>query len=458
MSAAAPQTSARPPVDPALTAFAALLRVEAEARTVIGVRDLLHLVVNETRALVRARQVFVVKRTRAGTYRVVAASSVPVVDPAAPAVRWIEAMLQRLATTPSSLAVQRDLDLAADADPNDPLTTAYPFRHILWVPFWTRHPSFAAGFLVLREAAWQDADRVVAARLAMTFGHAWSLLESPMPWASKVRWGSRWGWLGAAVLVVLGAVPVPLSSLAPVEVAARNGTTVAMPIDGQVQDVWVAPNTHVEAGQRLIRLVDTQWRNKLEIAEREVAVAVSRAEKANQLAISDVRGRHDLVVARAELSVRQAERDFARDMFARIDITAPSAGVVLFGDKKDLLGRPLATGDRLMEIANPEALELKLELASADAMVLSIGARVKAFLDADPLNPVEAKVARYDYQARVNESRTAVHRVFAEIEPTTTGTLRLGIRGTAQIYGPSAALAYVLLRRPITAARQWAGL
>jgi HlyD family secretion protein len=444
--------------DPAVAAFAALLRVEAEIRSIGRVVDLRHLAVNETRTLLRARQVFIIERGHTGAFKVTAASSLPVVDPTAPTVRWLEYIISRLSAS-VGLAGPNGFAARAHADAADPLTATYPFQHMHWVPFWSRRPCVTAGFLLVRDAPWQDADRAVSQRLAVTIGHAWALLDCPLPLAQRFRHLHRRWLLGAAVSVLLcGFLPVPMTALAPVEVMARGAVSLAMPMDGQVQDVLVAPSSRVETGAVLVRLVDTHARNKLEIAEREMAVAEARLAKANQLAIADVRGRHELGIARVELALRAAERDYARELFRKLEITASVAGVVLFGDKKDLIGRPLVTGDRLMEIADPRDVELKIEVPVADAVVVMHGARVKVFLDADPLHPVEATVTHFDYQARINEARVAVHRVFATIGPTDLRGHRLGIRGTAQIYGPSTPLGYLLLRRPIAATRQWFGL
>ena len=171
-----------------------------------------------------------------------------------------------------------------------------------------------------------------------------------------------------------------------------------------------------------------------------------------------MKSRHDLGIARAELALRTAERNFARDMFEKSVIVAPNAGVALFGDRKDLIGRPLATGDRLMEIADPHLVELRIDLPVSDALVLEPGARVKAFLDSDPLHPREAVVMRFDYQARLNETRMAVVRVTAELGEQEKDIPRLGVRGTAQIYGAVQPLILVLLRRPLSAIRQGLGI
>ena len=74
------------------------------------------------------------------------------------------------------------------------------------------------------------------------------------------------------------------------------------------------------------------------------------------------------------------------------------------------------------------------------------------------MHPIEAKVARIDFQARLSETGVATYRMVALIESDGRPPPQLGVRGTAQLYGPAAPLALYLLRRPLSAVRQWAGL
>lgn len=449
------QPSAAPASDPATAPFVTLLRVEADARAAKTSLELGHLMANETRALLRARQVFVLNRSGSGRYRITIASSLSVVDTTSPTVKWIEARLDHVAAKeagPQSFVLTQHPSTGCDTQPD------YPFRNAMWVPLWSRHGIIDAGLLLVRETPWSNAEYTLALRLAVTYGHAWTLLESPRPLGRRLRVGKRSAWLSGLAALSALALPVPLTALAPAEVVPQGARVIAMPIEGQVQEVLVSPSQRIEKGAPLIRLLDTVWRNKLEIAEREVTVAESRVAKANQLAITDTRGRHELGIARAELALRVAERTYAREMYERLLIRAPAAGIALFSDKKDLLGRPFSVGERLMDIADPAMLELKIELAVSDSLLLGNGARVKAFMDTDPLSHIEAAITRFDYQARLNDSRIAVHRVFADATAGGSTRLRLGARGTAQVHGPRTSLAYLVFRRPITALRQWAGL
>ena len=121
-----------------------------------------------------------------------------------------------------------------------------------------------------------------------------------------------------------------------------------------------------------------------------------------------------------------------------------------------MAGRPVQTGQELLRVADPERIALEIRLPVADAMVLKPGAPVALFLDADPLQEVNARIERSDYRPTLADDGTLAYRVTAGFEAI-EAPLRIGLRGTARVEGPSVRLFYYLFRRPLTAARQWLG-
>ncbi len=443
-------------LDPHVAALSQLLRLESEARHAPTEQALAHLIANETRGLVRGRQAFLMQQRSKHIFRVTTVSSLAVVDRNAPLIQWIERLVCQMATAEGS---GRTLEfvLPAYAATDDSLTAAYPFPHFLWVPLWSRTHPGSDGILLARETVWLDADRRVVERVAETYGHALQLHRS-RPRRAQLRLPVRLTSLIATLAVIAaGFIPVPMTALAPLEVVAHAPQTVTMPVDGIVQNVLVEPNATVSAGQRLVQLSDTLARNKLALAERETAVAAAKLEKASSLAFSDARGRHELGIARAELELRQTERDFAKTLLDKTSLVAINAGVAVFSSRKDLDGKPFAVGEKLMLIVDPSQVELKIDLAVADSVVLEAGTRAKAFLDSNPLHPIEATVSQIDYQARLSETGIAAYHMIATITANDQPPPQLGVRGTAQLYGAITPLAVFLLRRPLSALRQWAG-
>jgi hypothetical protein len=435
-----------------------LLKLEADLRQLPSLAAFEYFTANETRFVTRSQQTFVFSIDQRAKPRVTAVSAITTVDRAAPLICWIEAQVMKLSTEHGLDSVQ---EFKADSFelPAGIKDTGYPLQYLVWVPLLDLKKNVIGGLLQARITPWTEADLTVSQHVAGACSYAFIALNAQVTGWRRPKWLSR-KLIAAtiAILLLLGFVPVSMSALAPVEVTPQKPFIVTAPLEGVIERVLVEPNAAVKKGQPLIRMADTVLKNRLEVAEREVRVAKAKVKKASQLAFVDVRGRHQLGVVRAELALRTAEHRYARDLLERSLIKAERDGIAFYTDPQDLVGRPAAVGERLMELADPKRLQFRIDLPVADSIVLSDGARVKVFLDSDPLNPIEARLVRADFQARIRDNKQLAFRLIAKIDPNEKRPLRLGVRGTAQVYSDKVPLAFYLFRRPVSALRQWLGI
>lgn len=436
-----------------------LLKLESEMRQVRTPAELAYFMANETRLLTNAQQVAVFSASRRNRQTVSAVSAVAQIDRTSPLVLWFEDLVAALSEG-HGLAEPRELDAGAFPTSQPQMRDSYPLRHLLWIPLLDPDGKVIGGLLQARAKPWSEHDIAITRHLAGACAHTSLALRG-----SESIYGRPLGllkprplFLIAVLMGLMFLTPIPMSALAPVEVAPRDPFIVTAGVDGVIESVLVEPNAPVKKGEPLVRMADTVLKNRFEIAEREVLVAEAKYKKASQLAFVDMRGRHDLALAGAELELKTAERDFARDLLARSVITAGQDGVAVYSDKNELIGRSVAVGEKLMEIADPAATEFRIDLPVSDAIVLSERARVKVFLDADPLNPIETQLVRADFRARPRSGDVVAFRLVAAGPEGEAKINRLGVRGTAQIYGTQVTLGFYLFRRPISAARQWLGL
>lgn len=449
-----------PPVsgksDPSHLGAAKVLAIEGKVRAARDEVELLHLVANESRKLSSARQVFLLRRGRRGAFEVVCVSSMALIDRDTPFIRWIEAMVRSIIAQHGEEAPV-SFDLPAFTDASSPETKSYPFGHFIWQPFaLVSGPSFA-GALFARDLPWSEHDGKLIARECGVFADRWQALYG----ARVLRPRQSIGWLKRTALVVallgLSVLPVPLTTLAPVEIVARNPQRITAPIDGVIDEIMVDPNTRVTSGQVILRFDETATRNRLHVAEQELLVAKARMERTGQAAFSDANARHELGVAEADHELKKAERDFAADLLAKSRIIAERDGVLIFESKDHWIGRPVKTGERIMQIVDPGMVMAKIELPVADAIVLQNETTAQLFLDASPLSSVRARLVSQGYRAEPNSTNQLVFRLLAEIEPGEKEA-HIGSRGTAQLRGQRVMLIYYLVRRPLSALRQYIGL
>ena len=441
-------------VDPAVAALQTILRIERDARQAACVADLHYLIANEMRPIIGARQVFVLAG-EGDARAVMAVSSVTHVDREAPFVQWIESVVARRvpATATASLA----LDLAEEDASHGDHAEHYPFAQLLALPLAHRAGRPLGLILLARETAW-DADACrIAERLAECFAHAWSSFRRPPLAVARLR---KPGTIAALVLggfVVLALTPTHVTALAPFEIVPDRPFIVAASSDGTIESVAVRPNSQVAAGDVLYTSVQTTLRDNLVIAERTVAVAEAKWKQLRQGAFVDVQAKRDLAAAEAEYELRRAERDYARDLLDKTVVRAPRAGIALFNDATDLLGRPVQTGQRIMEIADRAHVMARVMVPVEDSIVLQDDARVKLFLDSAPLHAVEATLDHASHGAEMGENNVFAFRAEARLAPD-AALPRLGVRGTAEVFGPRSSLLLYLFRRPLSYVRQHVGL
>lgn len=426
--------------------FALFLGLQQQARKAAGTEQLSFAMVNDGQALFGFRHAALLI---AG--KVQALTGISVVEANAPFVAFVE----RAAAT---LLKQARLDEGHNVDPAqmdeqtrlDMNTLSAP--HAYWLPLTNRDGETFGGLWLARDTPFNEAEQSLLRQLADTYAHAWLALQPRKPW--RMRWPRRKLLAVAAALALLLLIPVQQSVLAPAEVVPLGGRVVAAPLDGVIAEFLVKPNQSVAAGDLLVRFDATSLKAQADVAERALGVAEAELKANTQRAFADAESsaRLDLLAARVEQ--KRAERDYARQLLARSEVRAERAGIAVFADAERLTGKPVQTGERLMQIADPSQAELRIELPVGDAIALQPGAEVALFLDSDPLNRHEAQLERSAYEAQTTAAGQLAYRLdarFVEAPP------RVGLRGTAKLFGDRAPLAYYLLRRPLAAARQSLG-
>lgn len=430
-----------------LLVLTALLQLERRARAAATVEEFGFLAVNETLGLVRYRQAAL----WSGRGRVAALSGVPLIDRNTPYVLWLTRVLAWAQAAHGSggpvplAAADLPPDLARDwADWLPP--------HGLWLPLGADGALFLA-----RDEAWGTAEGHVLGYVADAYGHAWSALE-------RRRGGWRWPKRGKAALAALAlalaagalALPMPQSALAPAEVIARAPTVVRAPIDGVVDRFEVAPNEAVAEGQVLLALDRTRLVNRLEVARKALEVAEAEHRQASQQALFDSRSKANLAVLKGRVDQQAAEVTYVRDLLSRVEVRAPRAGIAIFDDVNDWIGKPVNIGERILVVADPAETELEIRLPVADAITLEPGAEVRLFLNVDPQRPIPARLSFAGYQADTTPDGVLAYRLKATFDAGAPP--RIGLKGIAKLYGEDGTLGYALLRRPLAALRQRLGL
>jgi Barrel-sandwich domain of CusB or HlyD membrane-fusion len=442
---------------PILIHLAALTHLEGQIRAAKTIQELQFLSVNETRRLIPYDQAFLLSNSGATdeTYRLLNAASVAVVDRDAPVIVWLEQAVQALRR--AGAASEQPMVVTEELLPESLRSGWREFvkGQVFWCPLQHPDETLLGVWWFERDFPWAENDVAIVHRLAGSYAYAWKALsKKERSWSKKIKKPS-W-WLIPIAIVTALCFPIRISSVAPVKVMAKDPIIVSAPIDGVIADMLVHPNQTVQAGTALFRYEDTTLRNQFLVAEKQLTVARAEHSQSIQAGFGDPQRKAEVPLKEAEVDLRQTELQYAKEMLDQVEVVAPQAGLLLYSDKSDWIGRPVTVGERIMEIADPKQIELRIDLPVADAIVLKEGAEALIFLNALALESFPATVVHASYHAEVLPGDVLAYRVTAQLA-TPDPRVRIGWQGTAKVYGEQGPLAYLLLRRPITALRQWIG-
>jgi hypothetical protein len=432
------------------------IHLVARAIQALKPADLKFVITNETIQLVDYRQAAFFDVRPDGKPFLTCASGLVSVAESSPYTVWLNAFAaSHFDTAPSHTVLAFN---TAPSDAREGWQEWLP-EHLLLVPLRDKTEKLLGAVLYARERAWTESEISQLTHLHRAYAHCLAALNHSgtglRSWAATLFKPKFWRLLALVVLAAM-FLPMRLSTLAPAEVIALDAFSVAAPQDGVVHSFLVQPNAPVKPGDVLFTLDDTAITNRFEVATKALSIAKADALVAQQRAFDDIRGKAALAASIGRVKEKEAELASIRALMARVEIRAEKSGVAVFSDTNDWIGRPVQTGERVLQIADPKDAGLLMWLPVKDALNLEPGAQVKLFLHTKPLSPINAKLLQTSYQASLSPDNVASYRLkasFAEGEELP----RIGLRGTARVSGEWSSLGYYLFRRPIASVREWIG-
>jgi len=445
-----------------------LLELGRHARQAIDTQVLGFMAVNDSHQLAPYRQA-ALWMTQGG---IKALSGVVQLEANAPYAQWLEGVCQHLSLTVLAPSVVNVLELPQGlaCEWSDWLP-----GYGLWVPLSlvvqsdSSHAS-PGGLLLARDTPWLESEIALLAEWMEIWCHAWHARHEVNPWSwhrwlavvrdqfshkqTLVWWKQRRVYWIAGVLALL-VLPIRLTVLAPGELVPANPTVIRAPLEGVVGTFLIKPNEAVKVGQPLFNFDDAALKSKLEVAQQSLSGAQAEYRQSAQLAVTDAKYKGQLALLMGKVEERQAEADYLQGQLARAHVLAPQAGIALFDDPSEWIGKPVTTGERIMRLAVPDDVEVEVWLEVGDAVPLPVGAPVSLYLNASPLSSVSARMRYVAHDAVQRPDGSYAYRVRATLDGKTEH--RVGLKGTAKLSGQWVPLVYWVLRRPVAGIRQLVG-
>jgi putative peptide zinc metalloprotease protein len=182
---------------------------------------------------------------------------------------------------------------------------------------------------------------------------------------------------GLGLIVIGMLVPWPITVSGPFTVAPGSLVSLTAPDSGVVTRVNVREGVRVEPGASVLQLRNFEL-------ERE-RIALRRV--ADSLAIAAGRARADgrmdeLAHLEAVQAVEAARLAGLEEQVQALRLRAIGPAVVLSSRPEELIGRWVSPGETLLQLGQPDTVELRIALAGAGASAVSVGQTVRLLPDA----------------------------------------------------------------------------
>ena len=194
---------------------------------------------------------------------------------------------------------------------------------------------------------------------------------------------------GAAILLLLGfVVPWPVRISGPLVVAPALAIPLTAPDSGIVEQVRVREGSRVPAGAPLLHIRNLQL-------EREM-VAHQRAADSLRIRSAQARARNqiaELSLVDAAFSGEEARLAGLRNRLAELGIRALSSGVVVTARPEELAGRWVSSGEVVLQLGQPDSVEVRIALRGAGATLVQAGQSVRLLSRATLASPLRTHLA-----------------------------------------------------------------
>lgn len=253
---------------------------------------------------------------------------------------------------------------------------------------------------------------------------------------------------------------LPLEERVTGRVIARNQTEILPQISGPIEEVHVDDGDHVEEGDPLVRIRDTEYRELYEqaVSGLEIARAQTRQAEANleqlrtqlgrteqmvernvesQSSLDDIRSQ--VAVAEANLDLRQAQQEQARsqmeereEQLERTVVRAPISGRV--GQRNAERGQQVTSSTQLFIIGDLSRVRVQVPLTERMLGYIDEGTPVNIYSENWPDTVLESEIDRISPFINSNTLRT---QAYVELD-NSDGLMRSGMFVNVDVlYGAS---------------------
>ncbi len=328
-------------------------------------------------------------------------------------------------------------------------------HHWLWLPLKNNTNTLIGVLVLLRATPWSNRELVLAETMCEAYGYSVYALQTRPRFQLRLR-------IPAALLVLLTLmllyfIKIPLMAFGEAEVVSRTPIAITSPVNGVVQNVYVKPFTQVAKGDLLLSFDRVELQAARDVAEKTLKVTEAELEKIRLQSYLDTTMKAQLNIWEKKAELHSRELEFTEQKLSDCEIRAAADGVIFYDDRFGWEGRPVITGERLMQLVDPDDTLLRIDVPIRGMIPLQNNLPVSFFPNTNPAKSTSGNLVNIGLEPYPAADHTFVYSHKARLD-TGTDSLSIGSRGTARISGEKVRLGYYLFRRPMARVRQFLGI
>lgn len=293
--------------------------------------------------------------------------------------------------------------------------------------------------------------------LAPGYGAAWQKFDRSKKIKPFLK--SKYFWiptlLVTALLLVL--IQVPLRIIAPVEIIPKKPVIITAPLEGVVNEIKVKPGQEVKKGDLLFEYDKRLPLQELKTAEEQVEIAKAEYDRASTLGLSDSKALAEVELLRLKLAKEESTLELAKIQASKLEVKAALSGVVTIDYPEEWSGKPVRVGEKIMTLSDPSQTKVRIWIPENDNIVIDPAKPLHIILNTDPDKRLYADLEYISFESRIGEGEVPAFVAEAAWEEGTP-EVKLGLKGTAVIYGDEVPLIYFIIRKPLASFRRITGL
>ncbi len=443
-----------------MESLATLLVLTEEIRTLATVREFGFFSTNETHRLVPYHTAYFWQLKEIIGTHIVAQSGSAEIDIHAPTNQWLIHKINEIRASASAKEIHQ-INLE-EVLPESVPTEEIPENispYLLWCPLLNKLNDVTGGLVFFRETTFSTSEIKMLGWLIASYQYTWLVIAKPQKLPTLAQLKKRPYVITICVVLLLVLfMPTRLSVLGDGTVVARKPILVNAPMQGVIKSFAVNPGDKVKVGQLLLTMDKTDFQAAVDVNKKNFLLTETKLRSTTNEGFTDKDARVEIPIIQAQLAIDKANLEYAEELLAKTQITSAINGIVIFESKDDWVGQPVRAGERILVVAEPKQVELKINLPIANSMKLSVGDKGEFYMYGS-LSSLSVKIASLGYNAKLMPNKTLAYELHATFDALNPSELpQLGTQGTVKIYGHRVPLIYYLIRRPLQSLRQSLGI